>query len=257
MAGRREMGSYGSLLLLRHGESTANADGLFTGLLDVGLTPRGFDQAEAAARMINAAHLRPDHLYTSTLRRTQQTADIVLTDLDERPMLIDADWRLNERNYGALTGRSKRDVVNEHGEAQFLAWRRSFAVRPPAMDDDLLHTLARSPALAGLPPTALTRTESLADVITRVGDFVADELADDLLCGQLVMIIAHGNSLRALCAILDGLGAAAVEELNIPTGQPLLYRFDGSLRPAHPGGEYLDPDTAHEAAILLKHEGGT
>lgn len=194
----------GSLLLVRHGESTANAAGLFTGILDVGLTELGFAEARAAANLVEAAHYRFDVVYISELIRTWQTAEIILTAFNLHPALW-PDWRLNERNYGALTGRSKHDVLTDYGEATFLRWRRSVNVAPPPMPDDQFEVLGRTLPFSALPAAALSRTESLADVIDRVRVFSMQRVVPELLLGTNVLVVGHGNSLRALCAELDQL----------------------------------------------------
>lgn len=250
------MPELGSLLLVRHGESTANAAGLFTGILDVGLTELGFAEARAAAHLIEAAHFRVDVVYISELVRTRQTAETILNVLNSDPQLW-SDWRLNERNYGALTGRSKHDTLAEYGEPIYLRWRRSVNVAPPPMPDNQFEALAQTLPFSALPAAALSRTESLADVIDRVRLFYTHRVVPKLLLGANVLIVGHGNSLRALCAELDQLEPAAIEALNIPTGQPLLYEFDQTLTPTRRPNRYLDPETALAAAIVIAHQGGT
>lgn len=248
----------GWLLLVRHGESTANAAGLFTGVLDVGLTELGFREARVAAQLMDAEHLSPDIAYVSELQRTRQTADVILDILGLRSDLrceLRSDWRLNERNYGALTGRSKPEVLTVHGESAFRTWRRSVNVAPPPMSNEQFQAIARTRPFRTLPADALSRTESLAAVITRVRDFYSERVTPALLLGEDVLIVGHGNSLRALCAHIDRLKPAAIEALNIPTGQPLLYEFDQRLRPAL--SRYLDPMTALPAAIAIAEQGGT
>lgn len=258
----------GVLIVLRHGESTANAAGLFTGVLDAPLSEQGIREAHAATALLNVAlpsELLPGSgatgspvtLFTSTLARALQTAAIVAAGLTRPLADCHADWRLNERNYGALTGRSKDDVRAEFGEEQFLAWRRSVAEAPPAMDDRLYAEFAATALFRVLPPEALTRTEALSDVITRVEAFLTEQVDLLLARGETVLVIAHGNSLRALCAVLDGLDDQKIRDLNLPTGQPLVYRFDSRGHPAPLGGRYLDAVTALAAAIMLANEGGT
>ena len=258
----------GLLIVLRHGESTANAAGLFTGVLDAPLSEQGIREAHTATALLNLAlpgDLGPGSgggtgsvtLFTSTLARARQTAAIVAAGL-ARPLAgCDADWRMNERNYGALTGRSKDDVRAEFGEDQFLAWRRSVAEAPPAMGDRLFDEFAGTALFRALPPAALTRTEALSDVITRVDAFLTERVAPLLARGETVLVVAHGNSLRALCAVIDGLSDGQIRDLNLPTGQPLAYRFDARGQPAPFGGLYLDSVTALAAAITLGNEGGT
>ena len=251
------MPEYGTLLLLRHGLSTANADGLFTGLLDVPLSEVGVIEAHLAASLLNAADLSPDLVLTSVLARTKQTAEFVMADLRTPPREVVSDWRLDERNYGALTGRSKRDVLQEYGQAQFMNWRRSVDTPPPPMSDALYEKLSASALFRSLPSAALTRTESLRDVIARVGNCYVDRLMPPLRKGQTILVIAHGNSLRALCAILDELDDEAIRDLNIPTAQPLVYQFNRDLRSTVIGGRYLDNASAQAAAVALTNEGGT
>ena len=261
----------GVLIVLRHGESTANAAGLFTGVLDAPLSEQGTREAHAATALLNAAlpldvpqvdtllppPAAPVILFTSTLTRAGQTAAIVAAGLARPLAALEADWRLNERNYGALTGRSKDDVRAEFGEAQFVAWRRSVAEAPPAMDDRLFDEFAATALFRALPPAALTRTEALSDVIRRVDAFLTERVDPLLARGRTVLVIAHGNSLRALCAVLDDLSDTQIRDLNLPTGQPLVYRFDSQGHPTTPGGRYLDSVTALAAAITLANEGGT
>jgi 2,3-bisphosphoglycerate-dependent phosphoglycerate mutase len=247
----------GVLIVLRHGESTANAAGLFTGVLDAPLSVRGIHEAYAATALLNAAGLAPDTVFTSALGRARQTAEIVAAGLDHHPARVVSDWRLNERNYGALTGRSKDDVRTEFGDEQFLAWRRSVDEAPPPMSDRLYDEFASSALFRGLPGAALTRTEALSDVIARVGGFFTEQVEPLLARGRTVLVIAHGNSLRALCAALDRLDDQAIRDLNLPTGQPLVYRFDSAAQPVPAGGRYLDAVTALAAAVTLANEGGT
>lgn len=246
----------GSLVLLRHGESTANAAGTFTGVLDVELTSRGVSETHTAAALLDAAALQPDAVFTSALGRTITTARIVLDDLGSA-VVPHPDWRLNERNYGALTGRSKADERSAHGGGQLHRWRRSIDDAPPPLSDAQFHELKHQAAFTSLPAEALTRTENLRDVILRVTGFTDDELRPELLLGRTVLVVGHGNSLRALCAVLDHLTDAEVERLNIPTGQPLVYRFTSELSPTPPGGRYLAPEAASAASEILASQGGT
>lgn len=246
-----------SLLLLRHGESTANAAGLFTGVLDVPLTQLGFREALVAAELIRASGLRIDVALVSELLRAQQTATAVLDALELGSVQPLSDWRLDERNYGALTGRSKHEVLTEYGEALFHSWRRSLNVAPPPMPEEQFIELGARRPFISLPAAALTRTESLADVIARVRPFYAERVLPELRRGSNVLVVGHGNSLRAVCAELDGLSAEEIETLNIPTGQPLLYEFDGGSSPTPSAKRYLDPETALAASELIAQQGGT
>jgi 2,3-bisphosphoglycerate-dependent phosphoglycerate mutase len=259
----------GILVLLRHGESTANAAGLFTGILDAPLSDRGAAEARSAAALLAVAGLTPDVVFTSVLQRARRTADIVVGELQPRPASPRADWRLNERNYGALTGRSKADVRGEFGEAQFLAWRRSVNTAPPPLSDEDFAATRDSLLFRSLPAEALTRTEALNQVMARVGRFHVERVLPLLRLGRIVLVVAHGNSLRAYCAVLDGLDDHAIHRLNLPTGHPLVYRFAaGDLEERAPmadlprrrlsaGGRYLDEAGALPAAARLTADGGT
>lgn len=245
----------GALVLLRHGESTANQNGTFTGLLDVPLTARGEEQARRAGRLLASHGVMPDLVVTSTLQRSLHTADLV-SDVLGRDISTTAVWELNERNYGALTGMTKAAALAALGRAEYTRLRRSRDGRPSPMPLVAWFALRQSPALRGLPRTAVRRTESLSDVIARIRPVLRNRLLPAVTAGRTVLVVAHGNSLRALCACIDGLSDAELADLNLPTGQPLLYRPNGagSLQPR--GGEYLDP-AAHHAAALVAAEGGT
>lgn len=244
-------------MLLRHGESTYNALGLFTGLLDAPLTEHGRDEARSAARLLPAANITPVVVHSSLLARARETAEIVSAGLGLPHLPLHATWRLDERNYGALTGRSKAAVLAEYGPENFLKWRRTSAGEPPPMDEDLLNTIRAQDALRDAPPEAVTATESLDDVRARIEPFWNLRLREDVMRGRPALVVAHGNSLRALCAILDRLDEPEIIELNIPTGHPLVYEFDDRAEPLLRGGRYLDPDVAIDAARRVAEAGGT
>lgn len=245
------------LVLLRHGESTANASGLFTGVLDVPLSDAGRREAAAAAVLLHDGGLVPDVVVTSEFRRTIATADVLEASgvLHGAPRL--RDWRLDERSYGALMGRTKEDVCAEVGPEQFRIWRRSVDVPPPPMDDAQHAALAATDLFRSLPPEALPRTESLRDVVARIAAFHEEVVVPRLGAGERVLVVGHGNSLRAYCLLLDDLDDEEVRQLNLPTAHPLVYTFDESGRPSPRGGRYLDPDGALEAAALVASQGGT
>ena len=234
---------------MRHGQSTANAAGLFTGILDPALSATGADEARAAAELLLNNGLVPDAVFVSPLKRATQTARIIAETISIPAAEVTVDWRLTERNYGALTGRLKDDVRAEFGEDQFLAWRRSVDTAPPAMADEQFAPFQNSALFQGLPARALTRTESLRDVMARVTEFHADRVLRQLAMGRSVLIVAHGNSLRAYCAVLEGLDKSAIHRLNLPTGHPLVYA-DNTRR-------YLDAERAEAAALALTLDGGT
>lgn len=245
-----------TLIIIRHGQSSGNADGIFTGLLDVPLTRVGRDQAIAAAAMLHDSGVMPDTLICSPLLRAQQTARLLTTNLAPPPSEKITDWQLAERNYGALTGQRKDDVAERYGAEQFLSWRRSVDEAPPAMTRAIAIRLFRG-RRDGITEQHLGRTESLREVIVRVTACWHELIEPRLIHGSTVAVIAHGNSLRALCAVLDGLSDAEVRELNLPTGHPLIYQIDGNGKPITRGGTYLDPRAARKAAALIAHEGGT
>lgn len=247
----------GTLVLLRHGQSVLNAQDRFTGLLDPPLTEAGKDEAAAAGALLASASLSPGAVYTSTLTRSRDTARIVLDVLGDPSVPVLAAWELNERSYGSLTGRARKELLSELGPEVFRFWRRSYYGAPPPMSSAQLAALRRNPAFAGLPPEAVQATESLCGVVKRVRTFWHQHLRPRLREGQDVLVIAHGNSLRALCRVLDRLSDAEVEALNIPTGHPLLYRFTPNLVPLVRGGEYLNPLAARIAAALVAAAGGT
>lgn len=247
----------GGLILLRHGESVLNAQDRFTGLLDVPLTERGKSQALQAADLLAAARFVPDVVYVSVLTRATHTCDLVLDALGVANAPRESAWQLMERNYGALTGRRRSAVFAEYGQQRFQAWRRGRSDKPPPLDEAQLRLLRAQPALAHVPHRGVTPTESLSDVIERVDGLWRAHIEGDLRAGMNVLVIAHGNSLRALCAVLDDLTDVELIDLNIPTGEPLLYTFDDSLEPTTRGGSYLAADRAQQAAAALTERGGT
>jgi 2,3-bisphosphoglycerate-dependent phosphoglycerate mutase len=243
-----------TLVLLRHGESEWNAKNLFTGWVDVGLSDKGMAEATHAGELMRAAGLRPDVLQTSLLRRAIRTAELALDAADLGWLPVRRSWRLNERHYGALQGLDKSATREKYGDEQFMRWRRSYDEPPPPLDDDSEWSQAGDPRYADLLET-MPRTECLADVVTRMLPYWYDALVPDLRSGKVVLVAAHGNSLRALVKHLDGLSDEAVVGLNIPTGIPLRYELDEQLRPVTAGGEYLDPDAAAESIEAVKNQG--
>lgn len=232
------------LVLLRHGQSASNADDVFTGWTDVPLTDLGRAQAVQAGLLMADEGLMPTSVHTSLLRRAISTAELAVGVLGRSWLPVHRSWRLNERHYGALTGRRKRDVAIEVDAATFRAWRRSFATAPPPMPFGSPFDVSADPRYAGLPPDARPRTESLADVLTRLLPYWTDVLVPEIRASGVPLVVAHGNTLRALVAHLDGLDDHEVLGLDIPTGVPLLYRFDDRMRPG--AARYLDPVAASE-----------
>ena len=245
----------GTLVLLRHGESDWNAKGLFTGWVDVGLAAKGWQEAEAAGRMLTDAGIAPDIVHTSVLTRAIQTASGALESAGLSWLPVRRSWRLNERHYGALQGKDKAQVRAEFGDEQFMLWRRSYDVPPPPIDDADPLSQAGDPRYAMLPPELLPRTECLRDVVARLLPYWYDAIVPDLAAGRTVLAVAHGNSLRALVKHLDGISDADIAALNIPTGIPLLYELDAAFKPVTPGGRYLDPEAAAAAAEAVKNQG--
>ena len=243
-----------TLVLLRHGESEWNAKNLFTGWVDVPLSDKGRDEAERGGRLLADAGLLPDVVHTSLLRRAITTAAIALDAADRHWIPVRRDWRLNERHYGALQGKDKKQTLEQYGEDQFMLWRRSFDVPPPPIEDDSEFSQAGLPQYAGL-GADMPRTECLKDVIERFLPYWETGIVPDLRAGLTVLVAAHGNSLRALVKHLDGISDDDIAGLNIPTGMPLLYELDDDLSPTVPGGQYLDPEAAAEAAAAVANQG--
>lgn len=243
-----------TLVLLRHGESTWNAEGLFTGWVDVGLSKQGFAEAEHAGELLARSGLRPEVVHTSVLTRAIQTANATLDAADLAWLPVRRSWRLNERHYGALQGKNKAQTRAEYGDDQFMAWRRSYDVPPPPISDDDPLSQASDPRYTLLTPDLLPRTECLRDVVRRMLPYWHDAIVPDLAEHGVVLVVAHGNSLRALVKHLDGIGDAEIAALNIPTGIPLVYRLDDRWQPIT-GGAYLDPEAAKVAAEAVRNQG--
>ena len=244
----------GTLILIRHGESEWNDKGLFTGWVDAHLSEHGRTEAARAGQLMTDAGLRPDVVHTSVLSRAIQTANIALDVADLSWLPVRRSWRLNERHYGALQGKDKAQTRQQYGDEQFMTWRRSYDVPPPPIPDDDPLSQAGDPRYALLPPELLPRAECLRDVVARMLPYWYDAIIGDLAAGRAVLVVAHGNSLRALVKHLDGISDADIAELNIPTGMPLVYELDAQYRPAGPG-RYLDPEAAAQAAEAVRSQG--
>ncbi len=243
-----------TLILLRHGESEWNARNLFTGWVDVTLTEKGRSEAERGGVLMREAGLLPDVVHTSLQRRAISTACIALDAADRHWIPVRRSWRLNERHYGALQGKDKKETLEEFGEEQFMLWRRSYDVPPPPLDDGSEFSQAGLPQYADL-GDELPRTECLKDVIERFLPYWESDITADLQAGHTVLVAAHGNSLRALVKHLDQIGDDDIAGLNIPTGMPLVYELDDAFRPLVTGGRYLDPDAAAAAAAAVANQG--
>ncbi|MGY2701639.1 phosphoglyceromutase [Nocardioides sp. HB32] len=243
-----------TLVLLRHGESEWNAKNLFTGWVDVPLNDKGRAEAVRGGELIRESGLLPDVVHTSLLRRAINTAAISLDVADRHWIPVRRSWRLNERHYGALQGKNKKETLDAYGEEQFMLWRRSFDVPPPPIEDDGEWSQAGDPRYADLGPE-MPRTECLKDVIERFLPYWESSIVPDLRAGRTVLVAAHGNSLRALVKHLDGIGDEDIAGLNIPTGMPLVYELDDTMRPTVTGGRYLDPEAAAAAAAAVANQG--
>src|ERR687892_66885 len=242
------------LVLLRHGESEWNAKNLFTGWVDVGLSEKGRAEALRGAQLLVERELLPDIVHTSVLRRAIRTAEITLDAAERHWIPVRRSWRLNERHYGALQGKNKKQTLEEFGEEQFMTWRRSYDTPPPPIADDDEYSQVGDPRYADLPPELMPRTECLADVVERMLPYWYDAIVPDLRRGLTVLVVAHGNSIRALVKHLDGMSEQEVVALNIPTGIPLLYELDDTMRPLSAGGEYLDPEAAAAAIEAVRNQ---
>ncbi|MFN2519229.1 MAG: phosphoglyceromutase [Jatrophihabitantaceae bacterium] len=244
-----------TLILLRHGESDWNQKNLFTGWVDVDLTPRGEAEGRRGGELLVEHGLLPDVLHTSVLRRATRTATIALDVADRHWIPVRRSWRLNERHYGALQGKDKAAVRAEFGDEQFLLWRRSYDTPPPPLADDAQFSQVGDPRYVDLLET-VPRTECLADVVARMLPYWYDVIVPDLRYGQTVLVTAHGNSLRALVKHLDKLSDEEVVALNIPTGIPLHYDLDAATLMPTRAASYLDPAAAASAIEAVANQGG-
>jgi len=242
------------LILLRHGESEWNAKNLFTGWVDVALSDKGRAEAARGGQLLKEANLLPDVLHTSLLTRAINTADIALASAGVVGIPIKRSWRLNERHYGALQGKDKAATLKEYGAEQFQLWRRSFDVPPPPIADDDQYSQKNDPKYANL-DEPLPKTECLKDVVARVIPYLNDEIKSDLVSGQVVLITAHGNSIRAIVKYLDEISDTDIAGVNIPTGIPLLYELNESFKPITKGGRYLDPEAAKASIEAVANQG--
>ena len=243
-----------TLVLLRHGESEWNAKTLFTGWVDVALTEKGRAEAVHGGELMREAGVLPDVVHTSLQRRAINTAALALDTADRHWIPVRRSWRLNERHYGALQGKDKKQTLEEYGEEQFMLWRRSFDTPPPPLADDDRYSQVGDPRYADL-GHEMPRTECLKDVIARFLPYWEASIVPDLRAGNTVLVAAHGNSLRALVKHLDQISDTDIAGLNIPTGMPLVYELDDQLVPTVAGGRYLDPEAAAAAAAAVANQG--
>jgi 2,3-bisphosphoglycerate-dependent phosphoglycerate mutase len=237
--------STGKLVLLRHGQSIWNLENLFTGWIDVDLSEQGLLEAQEAGRLLKAERIPFDIAFTSVLKRAIRTLWISLDEMDMMWLPVERTWRLNERHYGALQGLDKAQTVEKHGAEQVKIWRRSYDIPPPPLNADDPNHPRFDRRYAGVPAGELPSSESLKDTLARVMPFWNSRIAPELLAGRNVLVAAHGNSLRALVKMLDGMSDSAIVELNIPTGVPLLYELDAALKPK--ASRYLGDQEAIKA----------
>ncbi|MGC8723333.1 MAG: 2,3-diphosphoglycerate-dependent phosphoglycerate mutase [Acidobacteriota bacterium] len=242
------------LVLLRHGESAWNRENRFTGWTDVDLTSQGVAEAVEAGRLLKAEGLSFDEAYTSVLKRAIRTLWLVLDEMDLMWIPVVPDWRLNERHYGALQGLNKAEMAERFGEEQVKIWRRSYDVRPPALEPSDERFPGRDPRYAGLAQSQIPLTECLKDTVARVVPCWEQRIAPRVREGRRLLVVAHGNSLRALIKHLDGMGDEAIVNLNIPTGMPMVYELDDALVPLR--RFYLgDPEKVRQATEAVASQG--
>lgn len=242
-----------NLILLRHGESEWNAKNLFTGWVDVRLSAKGEAEARRGGELLKERGLLPEVVHTSLLRRAIQTANLALDSSDRHWIPVRRSWRLNERHYGALQGKDKAQTLAQYGEEQFKLWRRSYDVPPPPISEDDPYSQAGDLRYSDL-GKEMPKSECLKDVVNRMLPYWESAIVPDLRAGKTVLVVAHGNSLRALVKHLDGISDSDIAELNIPTGIPLHYSLDGEFKPMR-AGEYLDPTAAAEAIKAVANQG--
>jgi 2,3-bisphosphoglycerate-dependent phosphoglycerate mutase len=246
----------GTLVILRHGQSTWNLQNLFTGWHDVPLTPQGEAEAVAAGRTMAAAGIRFDTSHTSLQTRAVLTHNMALAEMDQVWLPVQRSWRLNERHYGALQGLDKKETSERHGADQVHLWRRSYDVPPPPVDLDSPEHPCHDPRYSHLPTDVLPASECLKDVVVRVLPYWYDAIAPQLLAGLDVLVTAHGNSLRGLLKHLEGVSDDEIAGVNIPTGAPRQYVFDDALRVV--SAEYLgDAEAVAAAAEAVARQAGT
>ncbi|MEA3109101.1 MAG: 2,3-bisphosphoglycerate-dependent phosphoglycerate mutase [Gammaproteobacteria bacterium] len=221
----------GKLILVRHGQSVWNVENLFTGWHDVDLSDLGRREAEQAGDELLAEKLEPNIAFTSVLKRAIRTLWLILDTMDRMWIPVERNWRLNERHYGALQGLNKAQTVEQYGEAQVKIWRRSYDIPPPPLGSDDPRHPRFDPRYADIDPALLPVAESLKDTLARVLPFWESRIVPELRAGKNVLIVAHGNSLRALVKMLDMMSERDIVEFNIPTGIPMLYELDEQIQP--------------------------
>jgi 2,3-bisphosphoglycerate-dependent phosphoglycerate mutase len=242
--------------LLRHGQSTWNLENRFTGWFDCDLSEEGEKEARSAGALLADERVAVEVAHTSVLTRAIRTVDLALEELGRLWVPVHRHWRLNERHYGGLTGLNKAETRERYGEKQFLLWRRSYATPPPPIDPASPWNVSGDPRYAALAPDVVPTTECLADVVVRLLPYWYDAIVPDLRVGRLVLVSAHGNSIRALVKHLDAIGDDEITELEIPTGVPIIYELDDDLHPIAAGGRWLgDPEAVRAAADAVRRQG--
>ncbi|AKU10783.1 phosphoglyceromutase [Azoarcus sp. CIB] len=242
------------IVLLRHGESTWNKENRFTGWTDVDLTETGVEEARAAGRLLRREGYSFDLAFTSVLKRANKTLNLVLEELDALWLPVEHSWRLNDRSYGALQGLNKAETVARFGEDQVLAWRRAYDVATPALAEGDERLTMNDPRYASLPRAQFPRTECLKDTVVRLAPYWETVIVPQILAGRRILIVAHGNSLRALVKYLDKVPDEDIVGLEVPMAQPLVYELDANLRPIK--SYYLaDEDTIRDALAAVAAQG--
>ncbi|MAF82716.1 MAG: 2,3-diphosphoglycerate-dependent phosphoglycerate mutase [Gammaproteobacteria bacterium] len=241
----------GKLVLCRHGQSTWNLENLFTGWHDVDLTEQGLAEAISAGQLLGQLDFTFDLAYTSVLKRAIRTLWIILDEMNLMWIPVERSWKLNERHYGALQGLNKAETAEQHGEDQVKIWRRSYDIPPPALETSDQRHPCHDPRYAGI--NNLPATESLKTTLERVQPYWEQNIAPQLRDGKNILIAAHGNSLRALVKMLDGISDEDITEFNIPTGVPILYELDNNLAPT--SRAFLgDPEAIKQAAAAVAQQ---
>jgi len=241
---------------VRHGQSTWNLENRFTGWYDCDLSEQGEKEATSAGTLLATEGIGIDVAHTSVLTRAIRTLDIALGEMGRLWVPVRRHWRLNERHYGDLTGLNKAETRAKYGDEQFMAWRRSYATPPPPIANDNPFNPFADPRYAGLAPDVVPATECLKDVVVRMIPYWHDAIVADLRAGRVVLVVAHGNSLRALIKHLDGISDDDIAGLEIPTGVPVVYQLGDDMRPITRGGEWLgDPEAVRAAAEAVRNQG--
>jgi 2,3-bisphosphoglycerate-dependent phosphoglycerate mutase len=242
------------IVLIRHGESAWNKENRFTGWTDVDLSPKGLEEAAKAGKVLKENGFEFDVAYTSVLKRAIRTLWIVLDQMDQMWIPVHRSWRLNERHYGALQGLNKAETAAKYGDQQVLIWRRSYDIRPPALEKSDPRYPGNDPRYKSMDPKIVPLTECLKDTVDRFLPYWHETITESIRCGKRVLIAAHGNSLRALVKYLDDVSDEEIVGMNIPTGLPLVYELDDELKPVK--RYYLgDPEEVKKAMEAVANQG--